>query len=187
MQASATLDLTGKELGNDVCFDTCKEYTNCGGVYIKVRSFIYFPSPFISNVFLYILLVAITQSKLAIDFSNVQDKTCHLVDKSVVERQNSLVADLGTTSYTLLPLRYLLQIVKIKEDKHEIFTDSKMTNMEFFLKQRLGHLGQSSCAILFIIPVVDSGSNYNNNYEYNYNYDGIRCRSSTHRIQIQYR
>ena len=39
-----------------------------------------------------------------VDFSNVQDKTCHLVDKSVVEQQNSLVADLGTTSYTLLPL-----------------------------------------------------------------------------------
>ena len=96
------------------------------------------------------------------------------------------MADLGTTSYTLLPLRYLLQIVKIKEDKHEIFTDSKMTNMEFFLKQRLGHLGQSSCAILFIIPVVDSGSNYNYNYnnKYNNNYDRIRCRSSTHRIQI---
>ena len=44
-------------------------------------------------------------SKLAIDVSNVQDNTCHLVDKSVAEQQNSLVADLGTTSYTLLPLR----------------------------------------------------------------------------------
>ena len=52
MQASATLDLTGKELGDEVCFDTCKEYTNCGGVYIKVKSSIYFPSFVISNVFL---------------------------------------------------------------------------------------------------------------------------------------
>ena len=38
MQDSATLDLTGKELGNVVCFDTCKEDPNCGGVYIKVKS-----------------------------------------------------------------------------------------------------------------------------------------------------
>ena len=37
MQDSATLDLTGKELGNVVCFDTCKEDPNCGGVYIKVE------------------------------------------------------------------------------------------------------------------------------------------------------
>ena len=37
MQDSATLDLTGKELGNMVCFDTCKEDPNCGGVYIKVE------------------------------------------------------------------------------------------------------------------------------------------------------
>ena len=44
MQDSATLDLTGKELGNVVCFDTCKEDSNCGGVYIKVESAdIYFP------------------------------------------------------------------------------------------------------------------------------------------------
>ena len=48
--------------------------------------------------------VSIDKNKVKVDFSNVQDKTCHLVDKSVVEQQNSLVADLGTTSYTLLPL-----------------------------------------------------------------------------------
>ena len=77
----------------------------------------------------------IYSSKLAIDVSNVQDNTCHLVDKSVAEQQNSLVADLGTTSYTLLPLRYFLQNVKIEEEK-------------FLLKQRLGHLGQSSCALI---------------------------------------
>ena len=54
MQVSATLDLTGKELGDEVCFDTCKEYTNCGGVYIKVKSEISLPTLSISNVFLYI-------------------------------------------------------------------------------------------------------------------------------------
>ena len=37
IQDTATLDLTGKELANDVCFDTCKEYPNCGGVYLKVH------------------------------------------------------------------------------------------------------------------------------------------------------
>ena len=50
------------------------------------------------------LNVSIDKNTVKVDFSNVQDKTCHLVDKSVVEQQNSLVADLGTTSYTLLPL-----------------------------------------------------------------------------------
>ena len=35
-QATATLDLTGKELKREACFDTCKEYPGCGGVYIKV-------------------------------------------------------------------------------------------------------------------------------------------------------
>ena len=54
MQASATLDLTGKELGDEVCFDTCKEHTNCGAAYIKVKSEISLPTLSISNVFLYI-------------------------------------------------------------------------------------------------------------------------------------
>ena len=97
MQDSATLDLTGKELGNVVCFDTCKEDPNCGGVYIKVKS--------MNILSLYHTSSNIYSCKLAIDGSNVQDNTCHLVDKAVAEQQNSLVADLGTTSYTLLPLR----------------------------------------------------------------------------------
>ena len=48
--------------------------------------------------------VSIDKNTGKVYLSNEQDKTCHLVDKSVVEQQNSLVADLGTTSYTLLPL-----------------------------------------------------------------------------------
>merc|ERR1712012_771865 len=66
-QTTATLDLTGKELKKEVCFDTCKEYSGCGGVYIK-------------------------------------DSTCHLVDKSVTNQTNSLVAEPGTNSYLLKEL-----------------------------------------------------------------------------------
>ena len=60
MQDSATLDLTGKELGNMVCFDTCKEDPNCGGVYIKVKKQIY--------TFLMLYVFYIYSSKLAVDF-----------------------------------------------------------------------------------------------------------------------
>jgi len=66
-QATATLDLTGKERREETCFDTCKEYPGCGGVYIK-------------------------------------DTTCHLVDKSVTNQTNSLVAEPGTNSYLLKEL-----------------------------------------------------------------------------------
>ena len=47
--------------------------------------------------------------------NETQANTCHLVDKSVVEQQGSLVADSGTNSYTLLPLRFFVRIVVIED------------------------------------------------------------------------
>ena len=43
----------------------------------------------------------------------LQDSTCHLVDKSVTNQTNSLVAEPGTNSYLLKELRYWSAILKL--------------------------------------------------------------------------
>ena len=73
---------------------------------------------------------------------------------------------------TLDSIRNSCDVYKIKEEK-------------FLLKQRLGHLGQSSCAhLIALIWVVDTSANNDYDSQYNDDYDGIRYRSSSHRIQI---
>ena len=99
-QATATLDLTGKELKREACFDTCKEYPGCGGVYIKVWTWNALYSFFLT--FPHLKFLCIHHFHVI-----AQDTTCHLVDKSVTNQTNSLVAEPGTNSYLLKELRYI--------------------------------------------------------------------------------